>query len=159
MPLYNCNNDISIMQIYNSTTSDSYLTNDFCHCGISELLRTGRGFTTHGHHTEQLVVLAGVWGRLCLWVPGRQRLPELLLLLWGMQRWSMATRPHSHRSTWTGCLFPGLFSHLLPFVQHRLLGGLSLPLALCRRYIRRTQKAQSKVQFIVGCALVSCTKT
>lgn len=51
---------------------------------FSELFCPGCETSTHRHRFKQLHVLAGLWGHLCLWVSGRKRLPELLLLLRGV---------------------------------------------------------------------------
>lgn len=59
----------------------------------------------------------------------RQRLPELLLLLRGVQGRSLAERPRAHRPAGAGRLLACLLPHLLPALQRGLLGGLPLPLA------------------------------
>lgn len=100
-----------------------------CFCP-TELLSTGCGSSSHSYHAQQLHVLAGVWWCLRLWVPGWKRLPEFLLLLRRVQRWSVAKGPSAYRHFGTRCILSCLFSHLFPTVQYCLLGRLLISLAV-----------------------------
>lgn len=100
-----------------------------CFCP-TELLSTGCGSSSHSYHAQQLYVLAGVWWCLCLWVPGWKRLPEFLLLLRRVQRWSVAKGPCAYRHFGTRCILSCLLSHLFPFIQCCLLGRLLVSLAV-----------------------------
>ncbi len=86
-----------------------------CFCP-TELLSTGCGSSSYSYHAQQLLVLAGVWWCLCLWVPGWKRLPEFLLLLWRLQRWRVAKGPCACRHFGTRCILSCLLSHLFPIV-------------------------------------------
>lgn len=112
---------------------------------LSELLCPGRGASTQGHLFQQLHILAGLWGHLRLWVPGWKRLPELLLLLWGVQRRRVEKRSCPYRFTRAGRVFSRLFPHFLFAVQHRLLGRLSLPLAHCRSLFGHNMETPNKL--------------
>lgn len=117
-----------ILDAYCKTRAIQIL-NGCCFCP-TELLSTGGGSSSHSYHAQQLHVLAGVWWCLCLWVPGWKRLPEFLLLLRRVQRWSVAKGPSAYRHFGTRCILSCLFSHLFPTVQYCLLGRLLISLAV-----------------------------
>lgn len=85
----------------------------------------------HDDHVQQLPVLAGVGGYVRVRVPGRQGLPELLLLLRGVQVRLLEERANPHRHLGAGLVFPRLLPHVLPALQPGLLGRLPVPLS-CR---------------------------
>lgn len=84
--------------------------------------------TTCNDHFKQFCVLAGIWRYLCLWVSGRQRLSELLLLLWRMQIWILEKGAYSHRHLGAGLIFSGLFPYVISALQLGLLGWIPISL-------------------------------
>lgn len=70
---------------------------------------------------------------------GREGLPELLLLLRGVQRRRLEERTGPPGPVGSGRVLARLLPHLLPAVQHRVLGGIPLPLTRHDGTVRREE--------------------